>query len=166
MIELDPGMAFGTGRHETTALCADLMEEAGCSGKKVLDVGCGSGILSIAAALLGSREILAVDIDDEAVRTAQENADKNGCSDRIKIIRGDMLKDIDFRADIVVANLIAEMIADLSDSVRRNMEPGGIFVSSGILLEKKDMVIRALGGNGFTVVKIKEKGEWCSVAAV
>lgn len=164
-LELDPGMAFGTGDHATTSMCAVLMDEAGCEGKKVLDIGTGSGILAIAADLLGASDILGVDIDPSAVEVAIENAEANGCGDNVRFIEGDLTKGIDFRADIVVANLMAEMVVMLISSVRKHLLPEGVFISSGILVEKKDMVIEALDKAGFETVKVMEKGEWCAILA-
>lgn len=165
VLELDPGMAFGTGDHATTSMCAVLMDEAGCEGKKVLDIGTGSGILAIAADLLGASDILGVDIDPSAVEVAIENAEVNGCGDNVRFIEGDLTKGIDFRADIVVANLMAEMVVMLISSVKEHMLPEGVFISSGILVEKKDMVIEALDKAGFETVKVMKKGEWCAILA-
>lgn len=165
ILELDPGMAFGTGDHATTSMCAVLMDEAGCEGKKVLDIGTGSGILAIAADLLGASDILGVDIDPSAVEVAIENAEVNGCGDNVRFIEGDLTKGIDFRADIVVANLMAEMVVMLISSVKEHMLPEGVFISSGILVEKKDMVIEALDKAGFETVKVMKKGEWCAILA-
>ena len=165
ILELDPGMAFGTGDHATTSMCAVLMDEAGCEGKKVLDIGTGSGILAIAADLLGASDILGVDIDPSAVEVAIENAEANECGDNVRFIEGDLTKGIDFRADIVVANLMAEMVVMLISSVKEHMLPGGVFISSGILVEKKDMVIEALDKAGFETVKVMKKGEWCAILA-
>ena len=158
-------MAFGTGDHATTSMCAVLMDEAGCEGKKVLDIGTGSGILAIAADLLGASDILGVDIDPSAVEVAIENAEVNGCGDNVRFIEGDLTKGIDFRADIVVANLMAEMVVMLISSVKEHMLPEGVFISSGILVEKKDMVIEALDKAGFETVKVMKKGEWCAILA-
>lgn len=165
VLELDPGMAFGTGDHATTSMCAVLMDEAGCEGKKVLDIGTGSGILAIAADLLGASDILGVDIDPSALEVAIENAEANGCGDNVRFIEGDLTKGVDFRADIVVANLMAEMVVMLISSVRKHLLPEGVFISSGILVEKKDMVIEALDKAGFETVKVMEKGEWCAILA-
>lgn len=165
ILELDPGMAFGTGDHATTSMCAVLMDEVGCEGKKVLDIGTGSGILAIAADLLGASDILGVDIDPSAVEVAIENAEVNGCGDNVRFIEGDLTNGIDFRADIVVANLMAEMVVMLISSVREHMLPEGVFISSGILVEKKDMVIKALDKAGFETVKVMKKGEWCAILA-
>lgn len=165
VLELDPGMAFGTGDHETTSMCAVLMDEVSCEGKDVLDVGTGSGILAIAADLLGANEILGVDIDPIAVEVAIENGKINNCGDNVKFIEGDLTKGIDFKADIVVANLMAEMVVMLTKAVKNHMKTGSVFISSGILVEKKDMVIEALKEVGLEPFKIIDKGDWSAIAA-
>ena len=168
VLQLDPGMAFGTGTHETTSLCLKLIEKylgEKPQDKKVLDVGCGSGILSIAAALLGCSEALGIDIDEDAVQVADENVELNGVSHKVKIQSGDLIKGIDFKGDIIVANLMADLVAELAESAKAHLEQGGVFISSGILIEKKDMVADAVKAAGFDIVEIVEEGEWCAITA-
>jgi len=167
VIEIDPGMAFGTGTHETTSLCLRLMEKyiGNAEAGKVLDVGCGSGILSIAAAVMGCEQVLAVDIDEDAVRTAEENIRINGVADTVQAVQGDLIKGIDFKADMIVANLMAELVVMLSESAMAHMKKGGIFISSGILTEKRDMAVEAIKKAGFKIEEVVEDGEWCAVAA-
>lgn len=165
VVDLDPGMAFGTGDHETTSMCARLMEEAGCFGKKVLDVGTGSGILAIAAAVMGSEDVLGVDIDPVAVKVAGENVNRNHCEKKVKIKEGDLTRGLDYKADIVVANLMAEMVCMLTKHIKEHMMPGAVYISSGILTEKKQMVIDAVEKEGMTVVKTMDEGEWSAVEA-
>lgn len=168
VLQLDPGMAFGTGTHETTSLCLKLIEKylgEKPQDKKVLDVGCGSGILSIAAALLGCSEALGIDIDEDAVQVANENVELNGVSHKVKIQPGDLIKGIDFKGDIIVANLMADLVAELAESAKAHLEQGGVFISSGILIEKKNMVADAVKAAGFDIVEIVEDGEWCAIAA-
>lgn len=164
-IVLDPGMAFGTGTHETTALCVVLMEKYKCRDKIVLDIGCGSGILSIAAARLGSHKVIGVDIDPIAVETAHENVLRNQCAAWITIVEGDLTKGLELKAQIVVANLVAEVIIGLASSVKQCLAAGGIFISSGILIEKQAAVVSALEQQGFEILEILEKGDWCAIAA-
>ena len=168
VIEIDPGMAFGTGTHETTSLCMKLMEKYfGEFGEnvKVLDVGCGSGILSIAASLLGAGEVLGVEIDKDAVQVARENVQLNKCDDNVRVIEGDLTKGIDFKGDIIVANLMADLVMMLSKSAREHLEDGGIFISSGILADKEKVVSEAITDAGFTIEEVMVDGEWCAIAA-
>ena len=220
VIEIDPGMAFGTGTHETTSLCLQLMEKYmtaaagrlpadgdahstdgslhstdgaapstnrgphltdGAAGEprlrsadsvagkgprvRVLDVGCGSGILSIGAALLGADEILAVDVDPEAIRVTKENVSLNHVQERVFVRQGNLVDGLDFKADIVAANLMADLVVELSASVAEHLRPGGIFISSGILVEKEEQVAEAIRAAGFEIAEIKEDGAWCAIAA-
>lgn len=168
VLQIDPGMAFGTGTHETTSLCLRLMEKYLSDfpeNKKVLDIGCGSGILSIAAALLGAGEVMAVEIDKDAVSVAEENVKLNGVLNNVSVVQGDLTKGIDFKADIIVANLMADLVMVLAESAANHMEDGGIFISSGILTEKKETVSEAIRNAGFEILEIEEDGEWCAIVA-
>lgn len=165
IIEIDPGMAFGTGTHETTALCMELMEQYLKEGQQVMDIGCGSGILSIAAAKLGSSRVLGVEIDPDAVRTAEENAEANGVSETVAIREGDLAKDITEQADLIAANLIAPLVMELSGSAAEHLREGGIYISSGILIEQRDKVEEAVSQAGFEILEVREKGDWCAIAA-
>lgn len=165
VIEIDPGMAFGTGTHETTSGCIQLMEKYMKPGDKVLDVGCGSGILSIAAALLGSRDILAIDIDPVAVEVTRENVELNNVSEYVDTRYGDLTKGVSYRADIVVANLMADLVMMLTKDVAKHLEDGGIYISSGIIDFKEEEVCETLKRCGFEIIEILKKGEWCTVAA-
>lgn len=165
VIEIDPGMAFGTGTHETTSGCIQLMEKYMKPGDKVLDVGCGSGILSIAAALLGSRDILAIDIDPVAVEVTRENVELNKISEYVDTRYGDLTKGVSYRADIVVANLMADLVMMLTKDVAKHLEDGGIYISSGIIDFKEEEVCETLKRCGFEIIEILKKGEWCTVAA-
>lgn len=165
VIELDPGMAFGTGTHETTTMCMELMEHYLKEGQSVLDIGCGSGILSIAAAFLGSSRVLGIEIDPDAVRTARENVSANGVSEWIEIREGDLTKDVDEKADLIAANLIAPLVIQLAEPAAEHLNEGGVFISSGILTERKEEVEKAIREAGFEILEIREKGEWCAIAA-
>ena len=166
VIEIDPGMAFGTGTHETTTLCIRMIEKYMHGGYKVLDVGSGSGILSIAAAKLGASDVLGIDIDEDAVRVSNENYELNKVSDRAKAIVGDLTAGVDYKANIVVANLLADIIIRLLKDVQRHLGEDGIFITSGILTEKSGDVEACIEDCGFKIVEKTVLGEWCSIVAV
>lgn len=173
VIEIDPGTAFGTGSHETTKLCILGLKKFISSGTKLLDVGCGSGILSIIGAKLGANEVLGIDIDSNAVITAYENAEVNQIStDVLTVINGDIITDKKVQNevgmgcyDIVVANILADVIIPLSAEIGQHLKPGGIFISSGIINTKKELVKEAILKNGFKIIEVNEMGEWVSIVA-
>lgn len=165
ILEIDPGMAFGTGTHETTSLCIRMLEKYMKKGEKVLDVGCGSGVLSIAASLLGASECLGVDIDPVAVEVSKENIELNHVENISRAEYGDLTKGIDFVADTVVANLMADLVIMLSEDVARCMKSGGYYISSGILVEKIPVVREKIEACGFEIVEIKEDGMWSAIVA-
>lgn len=165
VISIDPGMAFGNGTHETTSMCLSLVEDLIRPGDEVLDVGCGSGILAIASVLMGAQSALGIDLDPVAVRVANENIARNGLSDRVRAQVGDMLKGVDAKADVVLANIIADVVILLCGAVRAHMKPGAAFVCSGVILDREQDVLDALAKAGFTVEKIERRGEWCAIAA-
>ena len=166
VIEIDPGMAFGTGTHETTMLCIRMIEKYMHGGYKVLDVGSGSGILSIAAAKLGASDVLGIDIDEDAVRVSNENYELNKVSDRAKAIVGDLTVGVDYKANIVVANLLADIVMRLSKDAKRHLGENGIFITSGILTEKSEAVENCMKECGFEIVEKAILGEWCSIVAM
>lgn len=165
IISIDPGMAFGNGTHETTSMCLGLVEDYIKPGDTVLDVGTGSGILAIASVLMGAQSALGVDLDPVAVRVANENIERNGLSGRVHAQVGDLVKGIDTQADVVFANIIADAVIMLSRAVRAHMKPGGVFICSGIILEREQDVLDALSEAGFTVDRIEHRGEWSAIAA-
>lgn len=164
VIELDPGMAFGTGTHETTRLCMELLEAWYTQGA-VLDVGTGSGILAIAAARLGAARVLAVDIDPVAVRVARENVKINSLSDRVEVMEGDLVKGLGGMYAFACANIQADVIIALTVPVRAHLLPGAVFVCSGILIERETDVIKALSNAGFQVLETRHLGAWTALAA-
>ena len=165
VLRIDPGMAFGTGTHETTSLCLKAMEKYMRPGDRVLDVGCGSGILSIAADLLGAGDVLGIEIDPVAVEVSRENLELNGCGDNVRVCEGDLTKGVDYEADIVVANLMADLVIMLSEDVRRHLRDGGRYISSGIIDEKLDEVADSIRRCGFTIEEIATDGMWCAIVA-
>ncbi|AGL00837.1 50S ribosomal protein L11 methyltransferase [Desulfoscipio gibsoniae] len=164
VIELDPGMAFGCGTHATTAMCLTLLEELAPVHAVVYDVGTGSGILSVAAALLGARQVTAVDIDELAVRAARENAERNGVADRVTAVQGNLLDNLaGGQADLVVANIIADVIIRLAPDAAAALKPGGRLVASGIIKDRAEEVRRALDDAGLEPLKELTKGEWVAM---
>lgn len=171
-LELDPGMAFGTGAHQTTRMCLEALDERVKGGETLLDLGCGSGILSIAGILLGAKSVLAIDIDPVAEKTAYENAALNGIhKDRMIVLTGDVLgADASLienkEYDIVTANIVATVIIALVPGVvKAHLKKGGTFITSGIILERLDEVKHALLSAGFTLLDEKKDGEWAALVA-
>lgn len=165
VIEIDPGMAFGTGTHETTGMCAALIEKYVQPGQRVIDIGTGSGILAIVAAHMGAKEVLATDLDAVAVRVAAENAVLNGFGDKIDCRCGDLLDVVDVSGDVVIANIIADVILMLAKPVRERIVPNGVFICSGIAIDRREDVRRALLENDYEILDEPVKGEWAAFAA-
>ena len=159
VLNIDPGLAFGTGKHETTRLCMEALERYVNTGSKVLDVGCGSGILGIAAVLLGADSAFGVDIDETAVRTANENARINGVGDSFTAIAGDLVDKVTEKYDIVVANIVADAIIALSASVPRFMTDDAVYIVSGIIDARADDVKNAVK-DSFDIVEENTLGGW------
>ena len=164
VVELDPGMAFGTGDHETTRMCIQALEKYVENDSTVFDVGTGSGILAIAAATLGAKKAVGVDLDPVAVESAKENVSYNNL-DNIEVLYGNLVEVIEGKADIVVANIIAEIICILIDDVKRVLKQGGMFITSGIIHERVKMVTDKLEESGFEVIKVNKDGEWNCIIA-
>ena len=163
IIEIDPGMAFGSGTHETTGMCLELLEETLQGGETVIDVGTGSGILAIGAAMLGAKDILAIDIDPTAVKVAQENIEHNGLADRITAIEGNLLDKTDMTCDLCVANIIADVICFFAKPLTNHIVPGGKFICSGIIKEREQDVVNALNDAQYEIIEIRRKGEWVAI---
>ncbi len=166
VIEIDPGMAFGTGTHETTSLCVKMLEKYMNTGDKVLDIGTGSGILAIAAAMLGAEEVLATDIDPIAVSVSKENIELNKQEKIVTVKQSDLTADLSFKADVVVANLMADLVVRLTPQVIPFIVQGGYYISSGILDEKLETVKSAIIDCGFEIVECATDGMWCAIVAV
>ena len=165
IIEIDPGMAFGTGTHETTGMCVELVEKYVKPGMTAIDVGTGTGILAIAAAHMGAEDVLATDIDRVAVRVAAENIRINGYEGKIRCMAGDLLENVAEQADIVIANIIADVIIMMAAPVKAHIKDGGMFICSGISKERRDDVLDALNDAKYKVLDVCEKGGWCAIAA-
>ena len=164
VINIDPGMAFGTGNHETTRLCLTCLEQYVKEGDKVLDVGCGSGILSIASVLLDADSAFGVDIDPTAVRTADENAQMNNVSDKCRFVAGNLTDKVSGIYDVVVANIVADAIIMLSKDVRSFMNDKSVYIMSGIIDSRKDEVLSAIDKD-FEVINTFEEAGWVCIAA-
>ena len=164
VVDLDPGMAFGTGTHETTRMCIQSLEKYVKEDSTVFDVGCGSGILAIAAAKLGAKLAVGVDLDPVAVESSIENVGYNKLKN-IEILHGNLVEVIDGKADIVVANILAEIICILTDDVKRVLKDGGVFITSGIIHDRVDMVCEKLEATGFEVMEKNRDGEWNCIVA-
>lgn len=175
IIELDPGMAFGTGTHPTTSLCLKTLESVIQGGEEVIDVGTGSGILSIGAVHLGVSKVLALDLDPVAVSSAKENVRLNGLEDRIRVMESDLLSvlkggntnqlNVTLPVQIVVANILAEVILLFVDDVYAALQPGGVYIASGIYKNKADIVEQALLASGFDIADIYREDDWVAFAA-
>ncbi len=165
IIELDPGMAFGTGTHETTSMCIRELEKYVDETKRVFDIGCGSGILAIAAAKLGAKEVVAGDLDEVAVKVSKENCEENNVSDKVIVKHGSLFEVVEGKADVIVANIIADIIKILAKDVSEFLTEDGVFISSGIILAKIDEVVEALEQNGFEIVEIIKLGEWSAIVS-
>lgn len=173
VLQIDPGHIFGTGTHETTQLCIELIENFVKPEDKVLDIGCGSGILSVASLLLGAIEADAVDIDANAVDIAYENSDRNEIPrERYHVVAGNILGDVALQEryrgktyDVVEANIVADVIIALSKKVPSYLKNGGVFITSGIIRERLEDVYTALAENGFQVLDTKYKKDWVAIAS-
>jgi len=165
ILEMDPGSAFGSGTHETTAMCVKFTDTFLKEGDRVFDIGCGTGILGIAAGMLGAGEVTCVDIDEKAVVATQINIDLNNMQDKVEVFKGDLTDVLQGKADVVIANIIADVIIFLSKDIPQFLKEDGVFIASGIIHDKREAVIKALEENGFTILEVKTEGEWNAIAA-
>ncbi|WP_071460179.1 50S ribosomal protein L11 methyltransferase [Bacillus massilinigeriensis] len=166
IIELDPGMAFGTGTHPTTVMCIQALERNVKAHDRVIDVGTGSGVLSIAAAKLGASEIEALDLDEVAVNVARLNIKLNQTQEVTKVKQSNLLDGIEAGADIVVANILAEVILRFAEDAAKVVKSGGKFIASGIIQQKKDLVKQKMLEAGFHIEEILSMEDWVAIVAV
>ena len=162
VLNIDPGAAFGTGTHATTSLCLELLENYINDDTKMLDIGCGSGILAIASVLLGAESALGVDIDAQSVKTARENAEINNMSEKTEFIVGDLADKVSGKYGVVCANIVADVIIKLLPDVGIFMEENGVLIISGIIDIRKEDVLAAVRENGFSVVEERYRENWCA----
>ena len=164
VLNLEPGLAFGTGTHETTRLCLEALEKHVFKGAKMLDVGCGSGILSVAGLLLGAETALGIDIDEMAVKASRENAERNNVQDRYTGIKGNLADEVSGIYDVITANIVADAIIMLSGDIEKHMNENTVYIMSGIIDTRLDDVLSALPKSLEVVEQYEEKGWLCLVA--
>ncbi len=174
MLEIDPESSFGTGQHETTALCLELLEKIPVRDKTVLDMGCGSGILGIGASLMGAKNVVCVDIDKNATEIAAKNAAKNDIrNDAFTVLCGDVLEDKETynavksrKYDIILSNIAADVICRMAPVFHDIIIEDGILICSGIIAEKKEITVGSLKESGFTIAETAEKNDWVAVKCI
>lgn len=165
ILRIDPGMAFGTGTHETTRLSIEALEKVIEPNMKVLDIGTGSGILAIASILLGAGEAMGIDIDSMAVKNAKENVRLNNLEDKIEIKKGDLLDSVDEQYDLLVSNIVCEILLRMMEDIKKVLRPNGIFISSGIIDSKEDEMRDGLIRHGFKIIERLEEKNWVAFIA-
>lgn len=164
VVEMDPGMAFGTGTHETTKLCIEFLQDYIKGGETVLDVGTGSGILAITAAKLGASEVLAIDLDPVAVDSAALNIKLNSM-ENVRVKQGNLLDEAVGQTDVVIANIIADVIIHMAPDLKRVLKQDGLFIGSGIIHLREQDVIEALQKAGFEILEVRNDNDWRAIAA-
>jgi len=165
LIEMDPGMAFGTGTHPTTVLSIQALEKYLSKNDIVIDVGSGSGVLSITAAKLGADKVYAFDLDDVAVTSSKANIELNSLSEKVTVRQNDLLDGIRLEADLIVSNILAEIIVKFVADAWKNLKSGGFFITSGIIKDKEQLVTKELKKYQFEIVEVNEQEDWMSIIA-
>lgn len=163
IIELDPGMAFGTGGHETTKMCLEFIEKYLKKGDKVLDIGCGSGILSIAAKKLGADSVIGTDFDKKAVEISNENKNLNNVD--VEFRYSDLFSNLEESGDLIISNIVAEVLVKLLDDIHNHINKNGIMILSGIISEKSNIIEEKLEEENFQILEKKEDDEWVAIVA-
>ncbi len=163
VVLLDSNMAFGTGEHETTAMCVEFLQKYLKNGQTLLDIGCGSGILGISAAKLGAAKCYLTDIDPIAVASSRHNAERNGVSDRVEAVQSDLVGDTEMCADLILANITAEILVGLAPAAGAHLKDGGVVILSGILPDRMEKVKAAFAREGLFSVEEERRGEWCAL---
>lgn len=164
VVKIDPGLAFGTGAHETTKLCLEMMEKVINENGKVLDIGCGSGILGVASLLLGAKSVLGVDIDELAVKTAIENAKINSVQDKFTVVAGNLVDKVQGKFDIIFANIVADVLIDLNEKIEKYMHQDTIYIMSGIIDAREKDVLDALP-ECMNILHRREENGWVALMA-
>ena len=163
VIEIDPGMAFGTGTHETTALCVEFLEKYVPGKKKLLDIGCGSGILMLIGKRLGAEKVVGIDIDSNVKDVVIENFEKNNIKDNYEIIIGDLVEDINEKYDLVVSNILVDVLTELLENIEKTLEKGATIIFSGIIKDKEEEFLRKTKEHNLVKIDRNEKNNWVSL---
>lgn len=163
VIEIDPGMAFGTGTHETTALCVEFLEKYVPEKKKLLDIGCGSGILMLIGKILGVEKVVGIDIDSNVKDVVIENFEKNNIKDNYEIIIGDLVEDINEKYDLVVSNILVDVLTELLENIEKTLEKGATIIFSGIIKDKEEEFLRKTKEHNLVEIDRNEKNNWVSL---
>ena len=164
VVKLDSNMAFGTGEHETTAMCLKLLQQYLTPSSVCIDVGCGSGILGISAIKLGAKYAYLTDIDYVAVESAKHNSEINGVADKVTVAHSNLLDNAEIKGDIMLANITAEILCGLAPSIPKNLKAGGTLILSGIIESRLEMVITAFTAQGLKLEKTLKEGEWLALS--
>ena len=163
VIEIDPGMAFGTGTHETTALCVEFLEKYVPGKKKLLDVGCGSGILMLIGKRLGVEKVVGIDIDSNVKDVVIENFEKNNIKDNYEVVIGDLVEDINEKFDLVVSNILVDVLTELLENIEKTLEKGATIIFSGIIKDKEEEFLRKTKEHNLVEIDRNEKNNWVSL---
>ena len=163
VVEIDPGLAFGTGTHETTSLCVEFLEKYAQNKKKLLDIGCGSGILMLIGKKLGVEKVVGIDIDEKVNDVVLENFSKNGINDNFQVIIGNLVDNVNEKYDLVVSNVLVDVLEKLLEDIEKALEKGAIVIFSGILNEKEEAFLKKAKNYNLKQIDRKDKNNWVSL---